>query len=281
MAFLNVLINHPLGTIYPFTDATNTLIDLISPATQVGYQFPSQQMLDSHRLLVFAPVSTGGRVVSLEGIDVTTHILAMSGSMIGTADGIPMVLAAPTAGVPTAIIQVNVGGRIVALPAAVLYLIALAIFTILVSWVAYWANAPAVEREKTEQLRIQMLMKATTIEREETIDVNGDGTPDVKRVFYGNGDVIIFALTQVGVDFIGGTTKTERTGLDLNDLLDKLYQEGTFTNILWIVALGVVGIAALYFLGPQIQEAVESGVERARAGIRRVRERAAEYIAPG
>ena len=272
MAFLNVIINHSLGPLYPFTDESNTIREFVTPQTQVGYQFPSQAMLDTKRAVLVFPVTQGGRVTSVQGADITAQVMALKGQVVGhSPNGVPFILGAPVAGAkPMGVASIETAdGEILIAPAIWVLIILLALFGTIV-WNSYWQNQAIIEREKTEQLQIQAILKAGEIVKEELLDVNGDGIDDVRRVTYGNGDVWNYPLNEVGADFICGAVRPcngvqVTVGTDLGDYTRDLLNAQTLQQIAIIAVVGGVAIVGLWVLAPEIERGIKALRERVAA----------------
>jgi hypothetical protein len=98
--------------------------------------------------------------------------------------------------------------------------------------------------------------------------VNGGAGCDVHRVFYANGDVVSFAMTQCGANFLGGNSKVDKEGWDSEDLVAAMSAvkppAGPLGDVgAWlipaalIVGAGAIGYAAVKAIGARKERSPE------------------------
>lgn len=224
----------PYGTDWPYTDESNIAQDAPIPrGLFYSLQNPALGTQQTGRAIFIYPTAPSPFLVSDPRIEIAAR---HAGEQIGvSAEGIPIYLGVALVagslprGAEARAVDLSLFGQadpevrsLGVVAAFVVILVLLAVIAVAWASTVWMTQLTEQERIRTQSHLADLALQSQEVLKEEEIDINGDGIPDERLIYYRNGDVLAIALTAAGEAALGGPSKLLRKGIDGADLLGAL-----------------------------------------------------------
>ena len=208
------------------------------PNTYQSVMQPSQDMMDvGNAMLVFPVLSDVGMIKTVSGA-VSIDELALPSDLgrgIHVMDPV-MATDVPQGGV---VCVITIGAfPIVAVLLCVALIAAIVGFTMVSQyWTSAWVQTHYYE---AQEAYYDYLTQCMEVIEDYTVDLNGDGIPDVRHIVWANGRAVALAVSEYGVEHLGGDYEV----YDEGDTADPPAEPVLPLDMGWVI-IAVAGVIAL------------------------------------